>query len=418
MSAVTTQYILRDRSVIDTEKALREYYQHYAFAALMRGLQCSPTFIIDELKTSGLRGRGGAAFPTGLKWQMVFEQAESERYVVANGEEGEPGTFKDRILLEQNPLALLEAIYIATHAVSARAAYVFLNHSYQDIATALEKLLDWIHLDKEAGKPEFASLPAVPIYIRRGRQRYIAGEETALFRVLEGKRAEPSSRPPYPTEQGLWYKPTVINNLETLACIPLIIEMGGSWFASIGPAESHGPKLYCVSGDVNQAGVFEASMAITLRELLTLAGGVRGDFKGAILSGPSGRLLTNADMDLALTIQHGAGNGTLIVFNAMRCAFDLSRQVTDFFYQEHCGQCLPGRQAMREVKQMMDGFEQQSSIESVQQRYQELHQLLETSSKCGLCSAGTGLVPVMMKTYPEDFQHHLQNACSLCKVAV
>jgi NADH:ubiquinone oxidoreductase subunit F (NADH-binding) len=410
-----THYLLGNDSVLDAA-SLRDYYQHYSFAALRKALRLSPQAIINELKLAGLRGRGGAAFPTGVKWECVMQQADTVRYVVANGEEGEPGTFKDRLLLEQNPLALIEAMCIAAYTVNAQAGYIYLNHSYAPIAQALEQLVVWLRADQHASKPELKPPVEFNIHVRVGRQRYIAGEETALFRALEGRRAEPSSRPPYPTEKGLWDKPTVINNIETLACVPLIMNHGGNWFAALGPAASPGPKLFCVSGDIQHAGVYEATMDVTLAQLIDGAGGMQGEFKGAFVSGMSGQLLRSEDLHTPLTVQHCVGNGTIIIFNERRCAVDLARHVTNFFFEEHCGQCLPGREAMKQVKVLMDNLEQNETLAPVQQRYTELHSMLLNSSKCGLCSSGTGMTPALMRAYPADFDTHLHGRCARCGV--
>lgn len=386
---------------------LREYYQHYPFHALQKAITLSPAEIIAELMASGLRGRGGAAYPIGKKWQSVMQQAETERYIIANGEEGEPGTFKDRVLLERNPLAVIEAMTIAAYTVKARAGYIYLNHSYRQIEQTLQTLLAWLREDQRLGGN-------FDIQVRRGPTRYISGEETALFHALEGRRAEPSSRPPYPTEQGLWRKPTIINNIETLSCVPLIIEKGSQWFAATGPEGSHGPKLFCLTGDLKNPGVIEATMDTSLRDLIDWAGGTIGTFKGAMVSGPSGQLFLPDDLDKPLTVQNGCGNGTVVVFNDTRCAADLARHVTDFFFTEHCGQCLPGRESMKQAKALMDNLEHQASLAPMQKRYSELHTLLLNSSKCGLCSSGTAMAPALMQAFPADFDRHMHGGCAVC----
>ncbi len=393
---------------------LREYYLHYPFHALQKALALSPHDIITELKASGLRGRGGAAYPLGRKWECVLQQPDSVRYVVANGEEGEPGTFKDRVLLERNPLAVIEAMIIAAHTVRARAGDIYVNHSYRQIEQTLQILLAWLREDHRLGSNILERQFDFDIQVRRGPSRYISGEETALFRALEGKRAEPSSRPPYPTEQGLWHKPTIINNIETLSCVALILEKGSQWFTTLGPVNSHGPKLFSLSGDIKDPGVIEAAMDASLRDLIAWAGGAIGTFKGAMVSGPSGSLFLPDDLDKPLTVQNGCGNGTVVVFNDTRCAADLARHVTDFFFTEHCGQCLPGRESMKQAKSLMDNLDRQPSLAPVQKRYGELHTLLLNSSKCGLCSSGTAMAPALMQAFPADFNRHMQGGCAVC----
>jgi NADH-quinone oxidoreductase subunit F len=415
MKPLPTPFLLAGRKAVIEAGQLRDYYLHYPFHALQKALHLSPARIIVELKASGLRGRGGAAFPAGLKWESVMQQAEPVRYVIANGEEGEPGTFKDRILLEQNPLAVIEAMLIAAYTVKAREGFIYLNHSYRQIAQALEQLLQWLREDHRLGSNILDRQFDFDIQVRHGRQRYISGEETALFRALEGRRAEPSSRPPYPTEKGLWNKPTLINNIETLSCIPLIIEKGGAWFAALGPEGSHGPKLFCMSGDIKNPGVIEATMDASLNDLIEWAGGTLGTFKGAIVSGPSGRLFLQEYLDKPLTIQNGCGNGTIVVFNDTHCAADLARHITDFFFTEHCGQCLPGREAMKQVKSLMDNLERQATLAPLHKRYVELHTMLVNNSKCGLCSSGTSMAPALMQAFPEDFNRHLHGKCAVCE---
>jgi NADH-quinone oxidoreductase subunit F len=262
-----------------------------------------------------------------------------------------------------------------------------LNHSYRQIAQALEQLLQWLREDHRLGSNILDRQFDFDIQVRHGRQRYISGEETALFRALEGRRAEPSSRPPYPTEKGLWNKPTLINNIETLSCIPLIIEKG----------------------------VIEATMDASLNDLIEWAGGTLGTFKGAIVSGPSGRLFLQEYLDKPLTIQNGCGNGTIVVFNDTHCAADLARHITDFFFTEHCGQCLPGREAMKQVKSLMDNLERQATLAPLHKRYVELHTMLVNNSKCGLCSSGTSMAPALMQAFPEDFNRHLHGKCAVCE---
>ncbi len=398
-----------------TAAQLTDYFDDYDFTALRKVfIAMSPAEVIEQVMQSGLRGRGGAAFPTGIKWQTVSQQTEAQRYVVANGEEGEPGTFKDRVLLERDPLLLLEAMVICAYAVGAHQGYIYLNHQYKTVGDHLQTLIELMRGEDLLGTNIFGKGWDFDIEIRRGRQHYVSGEETALFQAIEGRRAEPTGRPPFPTEKGLWEKPTVINNVETFCCIPLIIRNGGDWFAAIGPADNTGPKLFSVSGDIKQPGVYESSMDITLRQLLDVAGGTQGDFRFAFISGPSGSLYLAADLDKPLTIANCVGNGTVIVCNDHRCAVDMGRNVTGFFHEEHCGQCLPGREAMQVVKQIMDNIDATPDLAAAQRRYQEMHELLLATSKCGLCSSGTGITPRLMQAFPGDFQAHQQGNCELC----
>jgi NADH-quinone oxidoreductase subunit F len=386
-----------------TDASVAAYAAHYRFAALTRALALPPLSVIAEIEAAGLRGRGGAAFPTGRKWRLVHDQPERERYVVANGEEGEPGAFKDRYLLERDPLRVLEGMLIAAHAVSARTGFVYLNHHYRAIGAVLESLCAWLRANGRLGRDALGAGRDFDIEMRRARAAYVSGEETALFQAIEGRRAEPTGRPPFPTERGLFGKPTAINNVETFASIPLILELGARGYAAIGCDGSYGPKLFSVSGDVRAPGVIEEPLGVTLRALLARAGGVDGAFKCAFVSGPSGTLWTAADLDRALTIEHGVGNGAVIVCNDTRSALELVRALTDFFVAEHCGRCLPGRAGMQTLARTVAALEAGAAPAPARAAIEQAHALTAAAGKCALCPSATAIVPKLIAAFPEDF---------------
>ncbi len=267
---------------------LEFYLQHGGYEALKAALGKKPDEIIDLVKASGLRGRGGAGFPTGMKWQFVDKKIEP-RYIVCNADESEPGTFKDHLLMERNPHLLLEGCAIGCYAIGARVAYIYIRGEFFHLQGNLERAIDDAYAKGILGKNVFGSGFDCDIYVHRGAGAYEAGEETALLESLEGKRAQPRNKPPFPAVSGLYGKPSAVNNVETLCNVPVIVSRGAEWFTSVGPEKNGGPKLYCVSGHVKKPGVFETSMSVTLRELIDgYAGGVRdGRTLKAVIPGGS-----------------------------------------------------------------------------------------------------------------------------------
>jgi NADH-quinone oxidoreductase subunit F len=337
----STDFLLRRCGSVDPS-SLSAYRAAGGFSGLRRAREIGPQAIIDEVVASELVGRGGAAFPTGRKWAGVVAAA-GPRYVICNADESEPGTFKDRKLLEEDPFAILEAMLIAGLAVDARAGYVYIRGEY---ALAAQRLQHAIEALRTAGE-----LADFSIEVRRGGGAYICGEETSLMNSMEGKRGEPRSKPPFPTERGLFNQPTLINNVETLANIPLIVERGGAWFRSIGVPGLVGPKLVCVSGHVRKPGVYEVPGGTSLREVLEEhAGGVVGnEFQTVLLGGAAGTYVMPAQFDTPLDYQSlraiGAtiGSGAIIAFNETVDMWDMVRRFAEFFAEESCGQCVPCR---------------------------------------------------------------------------
>src|SRR6195256_2851701 len=248
------------------------YLQHGGYEALKIALGKKPDEIIDLVKASGLRGRGGAGFPTGLKWQFVDKKIEP-RYIVCNADESEPGTFKDHLVMERNPHLLVEGCAIGCYAIGAKVAYIYIRGEFFHAQGVLEQAIDEAYAAGYLGKNILGSGFDCDVFIHRGAGAYEAGEETALLESLEGKRAQPRLKPPFPAVAGLYGAPTAVNNVETLANVPLILKNGAEWFAALGPEKNGGPKVYCVSGHVKKPGVYEASMDVTLRELIEVRGG-------------------------------------------------------------------------------------------------------------------------------------------------
>ena len=256
---VLTKYVREPNSF-----TLDFYLQHQGYDALKAALAKKPEEIIELVTTAGLRGRGGAGFPTGLKWKFVDKKVEP-RYIVCNADESEPGTFKDHLLMERNPHLLIEGCAIGCYAIGAKVAYIYIRGEFFHVQTVLERAIDEAYAKGILGRNIFGSGFDCDVYVHRGAGAYEAGEETALLESLEGKRAQPRNKPPFPALVGVYGKPTAVNNVETLCNVPPIVARGAEWYAGLGPEKNGGPKLYCVSGHVKKPGVFEASMNVTLR---------------------------------------------------------------------------------------------------------------------------------------------------------
>jgi NADH-quinone oxidoreductase subunit F len=331
--------------------SLDDYRAHGGYRALARALELGPERVIEEVTASRLVGRGGAAFPTGRKWAGVLAQRVQPHYLVCNADESEPGTFKDRALLEEDPFALVEAMTIAGFASGAETGYLYVRGEYPLAEARLTNAIERARGAGLLGRDVLGSGVAFDIELRRGAGAYICGEETALFESIEGRRGEPRNKPPFPVEVGLFGKPTTVNNVETLANIPAIVLDGGAAFAAIGTQGSTGPKLFCLSGHVARPGVYEVPFGATLRQLLDLAGGVPGGraIQAVLLGGAAGVFVGPDALDTPLTFEGtrsiGAtlGSGVVMVFDETADLVGALRRIAAFFRDESCGQCVPCR---------------------------------------------------------------------------
>jgi NADH-quinone oxidoreductase subunit F len=367
--------------------SLDAYRADGGFDALAKARAKGPQAVVDEVTASKLVGRGGAAFPTGRKWAAVAAQPVQPHYVVCNADESEPGTFKDRILMEGDPFAVVESIAICAFAVGASKAYLYIRGEYPEAET---RMRDAIAQAAAAGL-----LPDLDIEIRRGAGAYICGEETALFESIEGKRGEPRNKPPFPVEVGLFGKPTVVNNVETLVNIPLIVRDGGAAFAAIGTEGSTGPKLFCVSGHVARPGLYEVEFGATLRELIQLAGGLsRGHGLRAVLLGGAAGVFVGPDaLDMPLTFEDtraaGAtlGSGVVLVFDETVDLLDIALRIARFFRDESCGQCVPcrvGTVRQEELIHRLAAGRPHGSRETELALLRDIGQAMRDASICGL----------------------------------
>ena len=368
------------------------------FEALEKARAMSPEAVIAEVKASGLRGRGGAGFPCGLKWEGARNSPGEEKYVICNADEGEVGTFKDRYIIENDPFSLIEGLSIAGHAVGAKQGYIYLRAEYRRLLGLLRGAVDQA---KKAGY-----LNGFSVEVREGAGAYVCGEESALMESIEGKRGESRYRPPFPTVAGLWQKPTTINNVETLMNIPQIIVNGGAWYAAMGTERSKGTKVFAVSGDVASPGVYELVLGSPLRELVEEIAGAK-DARLIQIGGATGRIVPADMLDTTLDFENLLGAGAVTVFDASRDVLDIVRRTLEFLAEESCGKCTPCRQG---TAAMLATIERFGEGEGRQRDIKALEALAETmmlTSLCGLGQAAPFAVTDTMKYFPEEYQKRI-----------
>ena len=384
-------------------RSLNGYRASGGLQALELALRKGQAWVLEQVETSKLVGRGGAAFPTGIKWRAVAN-ANGTKYVVCNADESEPGTFKDRVLMEGDPCAVIEAMVIAAYATGCERAYIYVRGEYP---RATKRLQSAIADFEEAGLLE----SACPIEIRRGAGAYICGEETALFNSIEGFRGEPRNKPPYPTEVGLFERPTLVNNVETLANIPRILLQGGAEFAAIGTQRSSGPKLFCLSGHVERPGVYEAPFGVTVRELIEMSGGVAGTgrLQAVLVGGAAGAFLAPDELDTPFTFEGmraiGATVGSAVVM-PFDDSVDLGAillRIAEFFREESCGQCVPcrvGTVRQDELLQRLRSGQVIGSIAKERALLRDISQVMRDASICGLGHTAASAVDSALARFP------------------
>ena len=386
--------LLRRIGEIDPE-SFDSYRDRGGYAGLERAIAMGREALIDVLDESGLRGRGGAAFPIGIKWRGVAEAGGDAKFIIANGDESEPGTFKDRILMEGDPFAVIEAMTIAGFATGATKGFAYVRGEYPVAERRLANAIDEARAAGLLGLDVAGAGFAFDVEVRRGAGAYICGEETALFASIEGQRGEPRQKPPFPTEKGVFGKPTSVNNIETLVAMLAVLEMGAAEFAAIGTERSTGPKLFCISGDVTRPGLYEVPFGTTLRQLITLAGGVRDHAGvGAVLvGGAAGSFVDPAALDMELTFEGaaaartGLGSGAVIVFDDTTDFGPVLRRIAQFFRDESCGQCVPcriGTVRQEESLARLAAGSPMGSVTDERQRLDDLALVMTDASICGL----------------------------------
>jgi len=417
-SSKELRIVLRNCGDIDPE-SIDEYIAKDGYQALNKVASAlSPEQVIEELKKSGLRGRGGAGFPTWLKWKLTRQEKEEQKYVICNADEGDPGAYMDRGVLEGDPHAVIEGLIIAGFAIGASKGYFYVRAEYPLAVERIEKALKQAYARGFLGKNILGSNFDFDIDIRLGAGAFVCGEETALIASIEGKRGTPSPRPPYPSVKGLWNKPTAINNVETLANVPVIILKGGDWYASIGSKDSTGTKVFALTGKVKNSGLVEVPMGITLREIIfDIGGGIASgkEIKAVQTGGPSGGVIPKEYLDTPVSYENlqklGSimGSGGMIVMDEDDCMVDIAKFYLGFCVDESCGKCVPcrigGFQMLKILEKIASGGGEKEDIA-------KLKNIARAMQKASLCALGqTAANPVVstLKYFEEEYHEHIVN---------
>ncbi|MGK9283398.1 NADH-quinone oxidoreductase subunit NuoF [Sinorhizobium meliloti] len=409
--------LLRNVDVPDGH-LLSTYEAGGGYRALRKALgEYTPDEIVDLVKESNLRGRGGAGFPTGMKWSFVPKAAGKPKYLCCNADEGEPGTFKDRIIMERDPHQLIEGLAVSAYAIGAETAYVYIRGEYVTAIRRMEQAIAEAHENGYLGTGILGSNFNFMVYIHRGAGAYICGEETAMLESLEGKRAQPRLKPPFPAVAGLYASPTVINNVETLACVPHIVMRGPGWFRGIGPDRSPGPKLYCLSGQVRKPGLYELPMGISLHELVEehAGGPLPGRKVKAVIPGgisapviPASELEVGMDFDSLAAAGSMLGSAGVVVIDDSTCMVKLATRIIEFFHHESCGKCTPCREgldwAVKVLRRIEAGEGETGDLE-------QLEMLCKGIFGNTFCALGDGAamgLRAALKHFREEFVAHIE----------
>lgn len=408
--------VLNRAGRIDPEN-IEDYIAENGYQALGKVLtEMTPEQVIDLVEKAGLQGRGGAGFPTGRKWKFVRMAHGNKKYVICNADESEPGTFKDRLVLEGDPHVILEAMAIAAYAVGADEGYVYIRGeyslAYQRLAQAIKQAEAYGFLGRKIFNTDFN----FHIHLHTGAGAYVCGEETALIESIEGKRGEPRARPPFPVSRGLWNKPTLVNNVETLANIPPILRNGAEWYRSFGTPSSPGTKVYTIMGNVNYRGVIEVPMGITLREVINIYG--KGMKPGSMLrlaqtGGSSGSIVPSSLQDVPMDFESfrkagvSLGSGALLVCDQNSCTVDLVKTLLQFFRFESCGKCTPCRVGTQRAYEIVDRITQgQGKLQDLD-ILQSIAQEMERASNCGLGQTASVPIRDMLKHFRTETEAHI-----------
>jgi len=384
---------------------IQTYVDRGGFSAWQKARETmTPAAVVAEIKASGLRGRGGAGFPCGAKWELAHNEAATEKFLICNADEGEVGAFKDRYLLSRDPFSLIEGMVIAAYAIGARRAYIYLRAEYHHLLELLEGAV------AQTGQKGY--LADLAIEIREGAGAYICGEESALMESLEGKRGEARFRPPFPPSKGLWGMPTIINNVETLATVPHIIAHGAEWFHQIGTEKSKGTKLFSISGDVAAPGVYELVLGSSLKELVVdLAGADK--VKWVQVGGATGGIVPFSMLSTPLAYETVLGSGAVMVFDETREILDFIHRTVTFLAEESCGKCTPCREGTEAMLQIVERLAQGDGQADDVQALEDLSETMMLSSLCGLGQAAA--IPVLdtIRYFRNDYETRIRQAVFL-----
>ena len=412
------QRIVLERAGLIDPDSIDEYIIHDGYEAYGKVLtEMTPDQVCDTLEKAGLRGRGGAGFPTGTKWRFVKKAAGTKKYVICNADESEPGTFKDRLILEGDPHSIIESLAIAAYAVGADEGYIYIRGEYSLAQQRAHHAIEQAREMGFLGEHIFGTDFSFDLHIHSGAGAYICGEETALIESIEGKRGEPRSRPPYPTTNGLWDKPTLVNNVETLANVPPILRHGPEWYRSFGTPSSPGTKVYTILGNTNVTGLVEVPMGITLREVIAIYGkGIKNNktFKLAQTGGSSGSIIpaslqdTPMDFDSFTKAGVALGSGALLVCDEDTCVIDLAKNLLNFFRKESCGKCTPCRIGTQRAYEILTNISEGTGA------FQDITDLIKLSenlaqlSNCGLGQTAGAPIRDILNYFRAEVEAHIR----------
>jgi bidirectional [NiFe] hydrogenase diaphorase subunit len=411
--------VLENSGVIDPER-IEDYIAHDGYTALVTAItETTPQQVIQQVVESGLRGRGGAGYPTGLKWSTVAKTGEQEKYVICNADEGDPGAFMDRAVLESDPHRVLEGMAIAAFAVGAQRGYIYVRAEYplavKNLKTAIRQAERLGLLGNNISGTRFS----FHIDVRLGAGAFVCGEETALIASIEGKRGTPRPRPPYPAQEGLWGCPTLINNVETFANIAPILRNGAAWFAAIGTAKSKGTKVFALAGRVENTGLIEVPMGISLREIIyEIGGGIPEgrSYKAVQTGGPSGGCIPIEHLDSPVDYESLAkigsimGSGGMIVMDETSCMVDVAKYFMEFCMTESCGKCIPCRAGTQQMHGLLEKITRGEATPADLALLEELCDLVRSASLCGLGQSAPNPVVTTLKYFGDEYRAHVEGA--------
>lgn len=417
-----TRYVLKDCGLIDPEN-IHEYLAHGGYASARKAYtELEPRAVCNEIGKAGLRGRGGAGFPTAGKWEAALAQNGAKKYVICNGDEGDPGAFMDRSVMEGNPHSVIEGLMIAARAVGADQAYIYVRAEYPLAVKRMRKAVEDAQKMGMLGNNAFASGLAIHCEVMEGAGAFVCGEETAMIASIEGRRGMPFPKPPFPAQKGLWERPTVINNVETLAQVPRILREGAEAYRSIGTAASPGTKTFALTGHVVNTGLIEVPFGVTLREVvMNIGGGATDDFgqiapegfKSVQIGGPSGGCLTQGHLDLPLDFDSlrgvGAivGSGGLVVMNQNTCMVSVARFFMQFTQRESCGKCVLCREGTMQLLALLDDVMEGRATKETLDLMEQLAKAVQKGSLCGLGKTAPNPVLSTLRHFREEYEAHV-----------
>ncbi|MEG1000982.1 MAG: NADH-quinone oxidoreductase subunit NuoF [Cellulosilyticaceae bacterium] len=408
---------LRNCGFIDPNN-IEEYIAREGYQALGKALSMTQQEVIDEIKKSGLRGRGGGGFPTGLKWEFAYKNQSDQKYVVCNADEGDPGAFMDRSILEGDPHSIVEAMAVCGYSIGATKGLVYIRAEYPLAIKRLETAIESARQYGLLGEDILGTGFNFDIEIKFGAGAFVCGEETALIHSMEGMRGEPTTKPPFPAESGYWGKPTNVNNVETFANIPVILLRGADWFSSIGSEKSKGTKVFALAGKINNVGLIEVPMGITLREVIyDIGGGIKDGkkFKSVQTGGPSGGCLTEKDLDTPIDfdnlIAKGSmmGSGGMIVMDETDCMPAVAKFYLEFTEEESCGKCTPCRIGTKRLLEMLEKIIQGKGTMEDIDKLKELSQVIKDTALCGLGQTAPNPILSTLDAFYDEYVAHIKD---------